>query len=128
MVAAHRRLRSVGSYSVITPTILPVGCIVGVRRAPRGWAPCRQATEEREGCDVDVRIGIVQTVKELEVELADDADREAVMADIDVALGGEGVLWLTDKKGRRVGVPSSKVAYIEVGAPTAERRVGFGAP
>jgi Protein of unknown function (DUF3107) len=77
---------------------------------------------------VDVRIGIVQTVKELEVELADDADRDAVMADIDKALGGDGVLWLTDKKGRRVGVPSSKVAYVEIGAPTSERRVGFGAP
>ncbi len=77
---------------------------------------------------MDVRIGIVQTVKELEVELADDADRDAVMADIDKALGGDGVLWLTDKKGRRVGVPSSKVAYVEIGAPTSERRVGFGAP
>ena len=77
---------------------------------------------------MDVRIGIVQTVKELEVELADDADRDAVMADIDKALGGDGVLWRTDKKGRRVGVPSSKVAYVEIGAPTSERRVGFGAP
>ena len=77
---------------------------------------------------MDVRIGIVQTVKELEVELADDADRDAVMADIDKALGGDGVLWLTDKKGRRVGVPSSKVAYVEIGAPTSERRGGFGAP
>lgn len=77
---------------------------------------------------MDVRIGIVQTVKELEVELADDADRDAVMADIDAALGGEGVLWLTDKKGRRVGVPSTKVAYVEIGAPTSDRRVGFGAP
>ena len=27
-----------------------------------------------------------------------------------------------------VGVPVAKVAYVEVGAPTAERRVGFGAP
>jgi hypothetical protein len=77
---------------------------------------------------VDVRIGIVQTVKELEVELADDADRDAIMADIEAALSGESVLWLTDRKGRKVAVPASKVAYVEVGAPTAERRVGFGAP
>ncbi len=77
---------------------------------------------------MDVRIGIVQTVKELEVELADDADRDAIMADIEAALSGESVLWLTDRKGRKVAVPASKVAYIEVGAPTAERRVGFGAP
>jgi hypothetical protein len=77
---------------------------------------------------VDVRIGIVQTVKELEVELADDADRDAIMADIEKALAGESILWLTDRKGRRVAVPASKVAYIEVGAPSTDRRVGFGAP
>jgi hypothetical protein len=77
---------------------------------------------------VDVRIGIVQTVKELEVELADDADRDAIMADIEKALTGESILWLTDRKGRRVAVPASKVAYIEVGAPSTDRRVGFGAP
>ena len=77
---------------------------------------------------MDVRIGIVQTVKELEVELAEDADREAVMAEIESALSTESVLWLTDKKGRRVAVPAAKVAYVEVGAPSSDRRVGFGAP
>ncbi|MGO9457021.1 MAG: DUF3107 domain-containing protein [Acidimicrobiales bacterium] len=78
---------------------------------------------------MDVRIGIVQTPKELEVELADDADRDKVLADIESALGGdEGVLWLTDRRGRRVAVPVAKVAYVEVGAPANERRVGFGAP
>jgi len=79
---------------------------------------------------VDVRIGIVQTPKELEVELADDADREKVLADIEAALTGsdEGVLWLTDRRGRRVAVPVAKVAYVEVGAPSPDRRVGFGAP
>ena len=78
---------------------------------------------------MDVRIGITQTPKEVEVELSDDADREKVLADIEKLLKtGDGVLWLTDRKGRKVGVPVPKVAYVEVGAPTAERRVGFGAP
>jgi hypothetical protein len=78
---------------------------------------------------VDVRIGITQTPKELEVELADDTDRDAVLADIEKALDkGDGVLWLTDRRGRRVAVPVVKVAYVEVGAPSTERRVGFGAP
>jgi len=78
---------------------------------------------------VDVRIGIVQTPKELEVELADDADREKVLADIESSLRDDvGVLWLTDRRGRRVGVPVAKVAYVEVGAPSPDRRVGFGAP
>jgi hypothetical protein len=78
---------------------------------------------------VDVRIGITQTPKELEVEMADDADRDQVVSEIEKLLKtGDGVLWLTDRKGRRVGVPVAKVAYVEVGAPTSERRVGFGAP
>ncbi len=78
---------------------------------------------------VDVRIGITQTPKELEVEMPDDTDRDKVVEDIEKLLKtGDGVLWLTDRKGRRVGVPVVKVAYVEVGAPVSERRVGFGAP
>ena len=78
---------------------------------------------------MDVRIGITHTPKELEVEMPDDADRDDVVADIEKLLKtGDGVLWLTDLKGRRVGVPVAKVAYVEVGAPAGDRRVGFGAP
>ena len=78
---------------------------------------------------MDVRIGITHTPKELEVEMPDDADRDDVVADIEKLLKtGDGVLWLTDRKGRRVGVPVVKVSYVEVGAPAADRRVGFGAP
>jgi hypothetical protein len=78
---------------------------------------------------VDVRIGITHTPKEIEVEMPDDADRDDVVADIEKLLKtGDGVLWLTDRKGRRVGVPVAKVAYVEVGAPAGDRRVGFGAP
>ncbi|MHB8438282.1 MAG: DUF3107 domain-containing protein [Acidimicrobiales bacterium] len=78
---------------------------------------------------MDVRIGIVQSIKELEVELADDVKREEVIANIEESLAkAEGVLWFTDRRGRRVAVPVAKVAYVEVGAPVSERRVGFGAP
>lgn len=78
---------------------------------------------------MEVRIGIVQTPKELEVELDEDVDRNQVLADIEAELArGDGVLWLTDRRGRRVGVPTAKVAYVEVGAEAADRRVGFGAP
>lgn len=76
---------------------------------------------------MDVRIGIVHSMKELDVELPEDADREKVLAEIEAALKSDGtVLWLTDRKGRQVGVPVGKVAYIEVGAPASDRRVGFG--
>jgi len=78
---------------------------------------------------VDVRIGIIQTPRELEVEMADDADRDKVVGEIEKLLkAGDGVLWLTDRRGRKVGVPVAKVAFVEVGAPSTERRVGFGAP
>ena len=78
---------------------------------------------------MDVRIGITHTPKELEVEMPDDVDGDKVVADIEKLLKtGDGVLWLTDRKGRRVGIPVVKVAYVEVGAPAADRRVGFGAP
>ncbi|HLK46311.1 MAG TPA: DUF3107 domain-containing protein [Acidimicrobiales bacterium] len=77
---------------------------------------------------MEVRIGIVQTMKELEVELSEDAERDAVIAEVEEALAEESVLWLTDRRGRRVGVPSARIAYVEVGAPTGERRVGFGTP
>ena len=78
---------------------------------------------------MDVRIGIMQTAKELDVELGSDVEREELIATIESALAsGDGVLWLTDKRGRRVGVPAARVAYVEVGALTDDRRVGFGAP
>ena len=78
---------------------------------------------------MDVRIGITHTPKEIEVEMPDDVDGDKVVADIEKLLKtGDGVLWLTDRKGRRVGVPVVKVAYVEVGAPAGDRRVGFGAP
>jgi hypothetical protein len=76
---------------------------------------------------VDVRIGVTYSAKELEIELAADADRDQVIKDVESAVGnGGGILWLSDRRGRRVGIPADKVAYIEIGSPEEERRVGFG--
>ena len=38
-----------------------------------------------------------------------------------------GILWLQDRKGRTVGIPSAKIAWIEI-SPLEERRVGFAVP
>ena len=77
---------------------------------------------------MDVRIGVTYTSKEIELELEDGADRGRLMKDVEAALSDDDkVLWLTDKRGRQVGVPSSKIAYIDIGSPHDERRVGFGA-
>jgi hypothetical protein len=77
---------------------------------------------------LDVRIGVTYTPKEIEVEVSDDTDRDQLIATIEEAVSTEGrMLWLTDRRGRRVGVPSNKLAYVEIGADTADRRVGFSA-
>jgi hypothetical protein len=76
---------------------------------------------------VDVRIGVTYSPKEIDVELGDDADATKLRGEIDgVLAGSDGVLWLTDRKGRQVGVPVAKVAYVEIGSPHDERRIGFG--
>ena len=76
---------------------------------------------------VDVRIGVTYSPKEIDVELGDDADPAKLRSEIDEVLGGsEGVLWLTDRKGRQVAVPVAKVAYVEIGSPSDDRRIGFG--
>lgn len=77
---------------------------------------------------MDVRIGVTYTGKELEVEMPDDADRDAITASVDAAVSGSvPTLWLTDRKGKTIGIPSDKIAYVEIGRDKSERRVGFGA-
>jgi hypothetical protein len=76
---------------------------------------------------VDVRIGVTQAPRELNLELADDTDRDALKEQIDAAIAaGDRVLWLTDRRGRQVAVPVDKLAYVEVGPPDGDRRIGFG--
>jgi hypothetical protein len=75
---------------------------------------------------VDVRIGIKNTPKELEVLLAEDTDGDAVREHIDKALADGATLWLTDRRGRQYGVPVDKLAYVEIGSSEASRRIGFG--
>jgi hypothetical protein len=74
---------------------------------------------------LDIRIGVLHNPKELNLDLG-DVDREAVKSEIDGALAGPvSVLWLTDKDGRSVGVPTDRIAYVEVGKGDASRKIGF---
>jgi hypothetical protein len=75
---------------------------------------------------VDIRIGVTYSPKELDIELAEDAEPKTLKADIEKSLANGGIVWLTDRKGRQVGVPADKVAYIELGRPDADHRIGFG--
>jgi hypothetical protein len=76
---------------------------------------------------VDVRIGVTQAPRELSVELPDDTDRDELKASVDAAIAGTvTTLWLTDQRGRHVGVPAAKIAYVEIGTADTDRRIGFG--
>jgi hypothetical protein len=75
---------------------------------------------------VDVRIGVKNSPKELEVILEDGADADEVRKHVDTAVTDGGMLWMTDRKGRQYGVPVDKVSYVEIGTSDASRRIGFG--
>ena len=73
---------------------------------------------------MEVKIGVQFAARELILESAQSAqDVEKAVA---AALSADsGVLTLEDDKGRRVVVPADKLAYVEIAADTAQRRVGF---
>jgi uncharacterized protein DUF3107 len=74
---------------------------------------------------MEVRIGVVYTSRELVLEMDDDS--ATVTAAIEAAISGKGpLMWLTDSKGRKVGIPGDKLAYVEVAGDAADRKVGFG--
>ena len=75
---------------------------------------------------MDVRIGVTYSSREVELQMADDTDRADLRSRVDAALeSGEGVLWIEDRKGREVGVPASKITFVEIGSATESRRMGF---
>ncbi|GAC78038.1 MULTISPECIES: DUF3107 domain-containing protein [Gordonia] len=74
---------------------------------------------------VEVKIGIDNNPRELAVNAT--AAIDDVQAKVAAALDGtDAVLELVDEKGSQVLVPSSKIAYVEIGSAET-RRVGFGA-
>ena len=75
---------------------------------------------------MDIRIGVTDNPQPIVLQLADDTDRDDLKARIDTAIsGGEGVLWLTDDKGKEVAVPAARLAFVELG-PSGSNPIGFG--
>ena len=75
---------------------------------------------------MEIRIGVTYSPKEIEIDLEDEVAGDALVEQITASVGDENaMLWLTDKRGRRVGIPTAKLAYVEIGAPRSDRRVGF---
>jgi len=74
---------------------------------------------------VEIKIGVQHAARELSLE--SELSAEEVEKAVSAALTGKsGLLVLSDEKGRKVMIPAERLAYIEIGEPTA-RRVGFGA-
>ncbi len=73
---------------------------------------------------MEVKIGVTDSPRELVFNSAQTpTEVEKLITD---ALGQDaGVLSLTDEKGRRFLVQTSKITYVEIGAADM-RRVGFG--
>jgi hypothetical protein len=72
---------------------------------------------------MEVKIGVQFASRELVIDTSLTGDE--VEAEVSKALAGEaGVLALADTKGRRIIVPSAKLAYVELGTPTVGQ-VGF---
>lgn len=72
---------------------------------------------------MDVKIGIADNGREVTVAM--ESSPEEIEQKVGAALQGENALTLVDDKGRRVIVPTAKIAYVEIG-PADSRRVGFG--
>jgi len=74
---------------------------------------------------VEIKIGVQHAARELSLE--SELSAEEVEKAVSAALTGKsGLLVLSDEKGRKVMIPAERLAYVEIGEPTA-RRVGFGA-
>ena len=72
---------------------------------------------------MEVKIGVQRTPREIVLDSTLSPD-EVEVAVRDALKDPSGVLSLVDDKGRRVVVPSSLVAYVEI-AEADTRRVGF---
>ncbi|MGH3802214.1 MAG: DUF3107 domain-containing protein [Pseudonocardiaceae bacterium] len=72
---------------------------------------------------MEIKIGVADSPRELTVSTADSPDQvEALVTE--ALRNTQGLLTLVDDKGRRYMVPTSRVAYVEIG-PADSRRVGF---
>ncbi|MBV9143007.1 MAG: DUF3107 domain-containing protein [Pseudonocardiales bacterium] len=72
---------------------------------------------------MEIKIGVADSPRELTVSTADSPDEvQALIAEAMQDM--QGMLTLIDDKGRRYLVPTSRIAYVEIG-PADTRRVGF---
>jgi hypothetical protein len=71
---------------------------------------------------MEVKIGVQHAPRELVVETEESA--EDIQAALGKALSDDGVLALTDSRGRQVLIPARSLAYVEIGSGVSGQ-VGF---
>lgn len=74
---------------------------------------------------MEVKIGVLHAPREIVLESGQSAE-EVERAVAEALAGKAQLLTLVDDHGRKVLVPSDRLAYVEIGEPTA-RKVGFSA-
>jgi hypothetical protein len=72
---------------------------------------------------VEVKIGVQNANRELVLDSPESTDA-VEKAVVEALSGDENVLVLSDSKGRKVMVPTAKLAYVEIGSPSSGQ-VGF---
>jgi hypothetical protein len=75
---------------------------------------------------IEVKIGIIQHPHEVELEM--DVKAEELISTIKAAIDSEQPLvWLTSKKNNQIGVPASKIAFVEIrNVEESSKKMGFG--
>ncbi|MFE6969361.1 DUF3107 domain-containing protein [Isoptericola sp. NPDC057653] len=73
---------------------------------------------------MEITIGVQNLARELVIET--DGTADDVTAAVRSAIADDGVLELTDSRGRTILVPTATIGYVELGAEE-QRKVGFGA-
>ena len=68
-----------------------------------------------------IRVGI-DGARELELDVE---DIDEAVATLEKGIGGETLIWLTDRQGTRHGIVTERIAFLEV-AGASDRAVGFG--
>ena len=72
---------------------------------------------------MEIKIGIKNVNREISLETAESS--ESVEKSLRLALEEDGVLVLTDDKGRNVRIPARQIGYVDLGQEH-QRPVGFG--
>jgi hypothetical protein len=74
---------------------------------------------------LEIRIGVVESPKEISLQVEDKPEDLAKRID-DSVKNNTAMMWFVDDHGKRVGIPTEKLAYVEIDPESQPRSVGFG--